>query len=152
MGTTVNIQLSAQIVVADSSNRVYEMSKRNCLFEYETETRAEATATGFNVYSQQNCVYDCAMGLVLDKSGFECVPFDVPYLFKEGETKVCNGTAAALFKKEFRKMAQDSDECIHCRRPACNQVSYQSLVCNRQLTFSVCRGSSSNISLSRLIL
>ena len=75
----------------------------------------------FTRYHEELCRLECAMKKTM--SDLQCVPWDVPFPFKEGETVVCPGSVAKRFKKALNNHTTQGS-CPECQWPLCTQTTY----------------------------
>jgi acid-sensing ion channel, other len=114
-GTDVDVLITPEIIRTDETLRSYEPKKRGCYFEDERKLKF------FNVYTKQNCEFECFSGAYFSS---ECKPF---YLPRVNESIVCDYRREyyVQYKKFFFDHDQ-FDELSKCNcLDACNSVKYK---------------------------
>ena len=122
-GYQVNVKVKAQVQKSKEDIRSFDISARNCYFEDENPIEDSM----FQKYSVDNCVYECSVKQVrTTNNGSQCIPWDLPYMFVPGETKICSGKEAGEFKLKLSQLMQDyKDLCKHCK-PSCHSNTFDS--------------------------
>ena len=105
---------------ADEDKQGYTFEQRRCRAAEEL-----ISTTLFNSYHPSLCQYELALEKTI--KAFRCVPWDVPFPFKEGTGRVCDGRTAREFKIQLQNTS-NSVEFEKCQWPVCNRHSYQTKV------------------------
>ena len=121
-GLTMHLVISASgTTLAPNFILDYPILTRNC----RSLEERPPLQTLFSTYSPEACRYECALAKVVHSYG--CVPWDIPFGFRWGETRICPGRQAFFFKRElFKQLNQECEECDGL--PLCNGVDYQTKV------------------------
>ena len=117
-GLTVEIKISSQVKNANADIKTFSLQKRMCQYKDENIV----TGTLFDTYSQDNCLYDCAIKHI--SLNFSCIPWDIPFHFVEGKTQLCPGNHAKLFKERLNSFNTSKCDCL----PSCSSIVYESQV------------------------
>ena len=89
-------------------------------------------------YSPKNCQFECLLQEL--RSLHNCLPWDVPGSFVEGETVLCSGQVALQFKRALN--TNMSEACWKkCGLPLCNGVTYVTKVAFHATYFFIVYGS-----------
>ena len=94
------------------------MTERNCRFRNEIESDAGE----WFKYSPDLCEYQLAIQEAEKK--FECVPWDIPYRFENGKTKICVKEDGQRFEEALQNASKQERSGELCQMDACDQTFY----------------------------
>jgi amiloride-sensitive sodium channel len=118
-GTTMNVEVTPEIVKTDAILRKLEPSVRECYFEGERQLKY------FNAYSLDNCEIECFTNATLNWCG--CVSLNQPYLTTYSIEHCLTANFAIcsnVSKKRFLNFASFSIERNCSCLPTCDSTSY----------------------------
>ena len=101
----------------------YDIETRDCRFDSELSE----LDTLFPVYDPSLCQYACSLLETEAQGEFDCVPWDIVYPHKYGQTRICSGEQARRFKEQLEKRIVN-ESCVECRVPRCKSFSYSAMV------------------------